>query len=155
LPNDGPVTIDHAGTTSPLTVTVTYDGGEVRLTEVELLGQSPGEAVEPCGNELEIDVTLEFATEDGLFAETFAVPLLANSHSEGPQPSFYFPLHLEAFVGQLALDDFTYEDGEINELTLMGQFEDGLVQGGLGMEVLTMDWVGFGSVAGFEAVREP
>lgn len=155
LPNDGPLTVEHAGTTSPLTVTVTYEGGEIRLTEVELLGQSPGDPPEVCGNRLEIDVTLGFATEDGLFAESFAVPLLINSHSEEPQPSFYFSLDTEALDGQLSLDDFEYQNGEITDLVLMGNFDGGLVQGDLFMEVSTMDWVGFGTVASFEAIRAP
>lgn len=160
LPNDGPTMIEHAGTMSPLTVTVSHDGGEIRLTEVELVGEFPNgnNGGVPCSNILEIDVTLGFATEDGLFAETFMVPISISSVTDDQFPSLpgiYFPLDMAALDGSLALDDFAFEDGEITDLVLTGNFEGNAVSGGLMMEVLFMDWVGFGSVAGFEATRTP
>jgi hypothetical protein len=156
LPEDGPVTVEHAGTTSPLTMTVSYDGGEIRLIEVELLGQPPqGEGIEACGNILQIDVVLGFETEDGLFSESFEVPITINSSSDPIDPSFYFSLDMEAFQGQLALDDFTVDMGEVSDLVLIGGFDGDIATGSLNIEILTMDWVGFGSIAGFEATRQP
>jgi hypothetical protein len=155
MSNDGPRTVEHAGTMSPLTIEIVYEG-EVRLTEVELIGQFPGGELggEPCGNRLEFDVSLLFATEDGLFVEAMIVPLRVFSHGESSHPSFYFSLDFDDFSGSLALDDFAFNDGEITDLILSGSFADGLVEGGLGMEVIFMDWIGFGSIAQFEAARQ-
>jgi hypothetical protein len=155
LPEDGPVTIEHAGTESPLTLTVTYEGGEVRLTEVELVGQpQDGELVGTCSNILEVDVTLDFVTDDGLFAESLQVPMRIYSQSDYALPGFYFSLDLAALQGELALEDFTVNEGTLSDLVLIGEFEDDNVHGSLNTEIMTMDWVGFGSVAGFGAIRQ-
>jgi hypothetical protein len=154
---EGPVIIEHAGTASPLTVTVTYEGGEIRVIETELVGQPPqgdGELEdELCSNVLLIDVTLGFATEDGLFAETFEVPIRVLSHPDWLSPSFSFSLDMDAWQGELALDDFVVEEGMVSDLVLGGQFDGELVSGGLNIEILTMDWVGFGNIGGYDAAR--
>lgn len=159
LPEDGPVTNDHAGTSSPLTMSVTYDGGEVRLTEVELVGQPPqgGEFWEGglCGNILEVDVTLGFTTQDGLFAEAFEIPIRIYADSEYAKPGFYFALDMGALQGQLALDDFTVDNGEVRDLVLIGEIDGEAAHGSLNIEIGTMDWVGFGGIASFDATREP
>ncbi|HLT35978.1 MAG TPA: hypothetical protein VK034_06825, partial [Enhygromyxa sp.] len=150
-PQDGPVTNEHAGTSSPLTLTVTHDGGEIRLTEVELLGQAPQgdgdlEEDELCENMLEIDVTIGFATEDGLFAESFEVPMVIYSDLESLMPRFTLSLDLDAMQGQLASDDFVVVDeGMVSKLVLGGHFDGDVAGGGLNIEVMTMDWVGAGS----------
>jgi hypothetical protein len=156
-PNDGPRTVEHAGTMSPLTLSVTYEGGEIRLTEVAHVGELPGG--DPggfaCSNTLEIDVRLDFVTDDGLFAESFEIPLLVYSHGGPSVPTLYFSLDMDALQGQLSLDDFSFEDGEITDLILTAEFSGDAVNGGLGMEVAWMDWVGFGGIANFDAAREP
>ncbi|MFV8755452.1 hypothetical protein ACNOYE_33300 [Nannocystaceae bacterium ST9] len=152
--NDGPVTITHAGTSSPLSMDVDYVDGEVRLTEVEFAGEFPNgqEGGEPCSNHLEIDVKLEFATEDGLFAEALVAPLDAYSHSEDPGPKFYLDWGLlEGHMGSLSIDDFAFADATIEALILSASFADDQASGGLNMQVETMDWVGFGVVASFSA----
>src|SRR5690606_25847411 len=123
--------------------------------EVERVGEYPDEGVFLCGNQLEIDVNLTFETQDGLFDEAYDIPLRINSHSESSQPEFDVSLGLDGFNGSLALDDFAFQDGELTDLVLHGNFDEGLLQGGLSMEVLIMDWVGFGVVANFDANRSP
>jgi len=158
MPDDGPVTNEHAGTSSPLTMTVTYEGGEVRLTEVELVGQPPQGGLEleggVCSNILEVDVTLGFATEDGLFAEAFEIPVRIYSDSEYAKPGFYFSLDMAALEGQLALADFSVDDGTIRDLVLIGEIDGDNAHGSLNIEIGTMDWVGFGSIASFETIRQ-
>lgn len=157
LPNDGFLSIEHAGTSSALTMSVSYEGGEVRLTEVELVGQPPqgGELAGECSNVLEVDMTLDFATADGLFAEALQVPIRIYSDAEHARPGFYFSLDLAGLQGQLALDDFTVDQGSVSDLVLIGDFDGDAVEGSLNVEILSMDWVGFGAVAGFEAARVP
>jgi hypothetical protein len=160
LPEDGPVTVEHAGTTSPLTMTVTYEGGEIRLIETELVGQPPQgdgglEEGDVCSNILLIDFKVDFVTEDGLFAESFEIPITFLSHSELSTPSYYFTLDMDAIQGELALDDFVVDQGEVSALVLTGQFDGDVANGSLNIEILTMDWVGFGSIAGFDATRQP
>jgi hypothetical protein len=156
-PNDGPREVAHAGTMSPLTITVTYEGGEMRLTEVERVGQPPNGELEGevCSNILELDVRLDFVTDDGLFAEAFQVPISIASHASPSLPGFYFSLDMNALQGQLSIDDFSFTDAEITDLILTGEFAGDAVAGGLSMDVLWMDWVGFGGIASFEATREP
>jgi hypothetical protein len=153
--NDGPVMVEHAGTSSPLTMAVAHVGGEIRLTEVEFVGEFPNgnEGGEPCSNHLEIDVELEFVTEDGLFAESMTVPLDAYSHSESPSPRLYLDLDFDTHMGSLQMDDFSFTDGVVEVLILTAEFTAEQSHGGLSMQVLIMDWVGFGGVASFTADR--
>jgi hypothetical protein len=154
---EGFLTIAHAGTTSPLTISVDYEGGEVRLAEVELVGQPPEGGFEfgTCSNVLSIDVTLGFATEDGVFAEAFAVPVRVYSHSfsDSALASFYFSVDLAALQGSLALADFSIDNGEVSDLVMTGDLDGDTINGSLNIEIMTMDWVGFGGIADFQATR--
>ena len=158
--NDGPITIAHAGTSSELSMSVSYEGGEIRLHEVENVGEfSNGDGpIWICSNVVEIDVVITFTTADGLFAETFEVPITVASHTEDGGvgvPGFSTSLDLDGFAGTLALADFEFTDAEITDLVLGGNFSDDTAGGGLSMEVETMDWVGFGGVAEFSTLRQP
>jgi hypothetical protein len=153
--NDGPVMITHAGTSSALTMALAHLDGEVRFTEVEFAGEFPGgqEGGEPCSNHLEIDIQFNFVTADGLFAESLTLPLDVYSHSEDPGPRIYHALDMDAHMGTLSIDDFSFTDAEIDALILTASFDGDVSEGGLAMQVLTMGWVGFGGVAGFDAER--
>lgn len=153
--NDGPVSVTHAGTSSPLAMSIGYAGGEVRLTEVELVGQTPDVEGEPCSNRIEIDVNYEFATEDGVFAESGITTLQAESHAFEPGPSIDLELDLAALGGSLSASDFTVSDGILEKLELMIGFAQAPVTGALWVQIQVMDWVGFGSIAGFTATKEP
>jgi len=153
---------DHAGTESPLTVTATFAGGDAVLTEVPLAGQWVEDDLlgQLCSNTLEFDVELDFATEDGVFAETLLVRVTALSHtdpefSDGIEPSIYHHLDMAAHQGSLSFADFQVVDGTLTDLIIIAGFgQDGLT-GSLNAEVEAMDWVGFGSIAGFDAPRVP
>lgn len=157
LPNDGFVTTTHADSSSALSMSVTYDGGEIRLIEVANAGDFPDgdPGGVPCQNRVEIDLTLGFTTADGLFAEAFAIPITVSSHDELALPGFYFSLDMDLLQGQLSLDDFSISDGVLTDIVLLGSFADATVGGSLNLEIETMDWVGFGSVATFTATRQP
>lgn len=154
--NDGPVTVTFAGTSSPLAMAVAHLGGEVRFTEVEFAGEFPNgqEGGSPCSNHLEIDVQFNFVTEDGVLAESFVAPLDAYSHSEDPDPSFYLELDFDdpaTHMGSASWDDFAFTDAEVEAIILDASFPGDAVDGSLNMQVLTMDWVGFGGIASFDA----
>jgi hypothetical protein len=161
-PAEGVVIPSHAGTESPLTVTATFTGSDAILTEVPLAGQwvedSPLALL--CTNTLELEVTLDFATEDGVFDESLVVLVTAISHGDpegsGTDPSVYHHLDMDAHQGSLTIADFdVVEGGTLTDLVLLFSFGEASLTGSLNAEVLTMDWVGFGSVAGFDAARVP
>ncbi len=160
-PNDGPVTVGHAETNSALTLSVAHDGGEVRLIEVALSGQFPNgtEGGTPCSNRLEIDTTISFATEDGLFEETWDASIekrsVEDDFSNGAAASLYRPIDFSAHEGTLMASDFSFQGAELRDVIVTASFGDGEVSGGLLMEVQSGDgedgWIGAGDVASFSA----
>jgi hypothetical protein len=158
-PADGGWTNTHADMTSPLTAAITHNGGEVRLIEVELLGQPPMGDGGPnlCSNRLSVDVELEFATEDGVFAETLAVAMgvLADP---GDTWGFGWDIDFDQNGGTLDLADFMANDGDITALVLSGQASPAGLTGELGMEVTSGmgpdGVVGFGLIAEYDAARQ-
>ncbi len=71
-----------AGGTTNLTLNVALDGTLVRYVESEpdLSGEETGLGMAPvCEDRLEIDVTVTFVTEDGMFNETWDATLIATS----------------------------------------------------------------------------
>jgi hypothetical protein len=161
LENDGPAMVTHAGTTSPLAMAVAHEGGEIRLTEVELLGQFPNgqNGGVPCANTIEIDVALDFVTEDGLFNESMTAALKQFSGGDDDEfpsgPSFYFSLDFDAHQGTLALSDFAFTDAVVRDIIFAADFADADVSGSVNMEVEVMDFIGFGPVANFSATPQP
>jgi hypothetical protein len=160
----------HAGSSSPLTMTVTYTGGEIRLTEVELVGQSGsggfGFPNYVCANILQIDVTLDFATEDGLFAETITAAIRVFSHDETHDggvslPSFNFGLDMDAHQGLLSLEDIDIDigddddDAEIDVLLFAASFDEDLVLGDLIVQFSANTWIAAFPIAKFAATRQP
>jgi hypothetical protein len=113
-----------------------------------------------CTNTLEFEVTLDFATEDGVFDESLVVLVTAISHGDpeggGSDPSIYHHLDLTMHQGSLTIEDFdVIEDSMLTDLVLLAGFREGGMGGSLNVEVLTMDWAGFGSIASFGAPRVP
>jgi hypothetical protein len=160
--NEGVVLIDHLGTESPLTITATFAGGDAYLTEVPLAGQwvDDGPLATLCTNTLEFDVTLDFVTADGVFDESLVVSVTAISHGDpefgDTDPGIYHRLDMAAHQGSLMLSDFEVVDGGmLSDLVLIAGFHETGITGSLNAEVLTMDWVGFGSIASFDAPRVP
>jgi hypothetical protein len=164
--NDGPSVIAHAGTSSPLSMSVAHTGGEVRLVEVELLGEFPNgqDGGSLCGNRLEFEVDFDFATEDGVFAESSVVPISVSSvdpEEGGVAPSIYWKLDMDALGGSLSLDDFSFEGGTITQVILMADFAGDASNGSLAIEVHGDEGspleggVLFGIIAEFEAMLMP
>jgi len=158
--NDGPITVAHAETSSPLTLTVAHDGGEVRHIEVELAGQFPDGNLGgiPCSNRIEIDTSISFATEDGLFNETWDASVEQSSDTvsdEGSTVSLYRAIDFSAHDGTLMTSDFSFEGAQLRDVIVTAGFGDGEVTGSLLMEVQSGDdetgWIGAGDVASFSA----
>jgi hypothetical protein len=160
-PAEGPVIASQAGTESPLTITAKFSGGDAVLTEVPLAGEwaDDEQSVMLCTNTLEFEITLDFATEDGVFDESLVVLVTANSHGDpeggGTDPSIYHHLDMTMNEGSLTIEDFEIADGTLTDLVLLASFREGGMGGTLNAEVETMDWVGFGSIASFGAPRVP
>lgn len=76
--------------TTPLALTVTWDGGEARFVDSEPVypeGESPAIGI-VCDDRVEVDVDVTFATDDGAFDEAWGLALeglsadLATFHQE-------------------------------------------------------------------------
>lgn len=152
LANGFPVQVTHAGTSSGLTATVSYDAGTVRYVEVELAGEFPGGQLGgiPCTNTLEVDVTLDFVTADGVFDESMAVQMVAASEPDAEQPAFYLSVDMAALQGTLSEDDFTADDnGTITDYVLLAGFQENQFGGSFNVQVESDFGGGFGSLATF------
>jgi hypothetical protein len=151
--NNGLVTITHAGTVSDAQVRVEYLGGEVRLTEVERVGlEETEEPYGPCSNRLEVDARIEFTTADGVLAEVLDAPVVFLSH-EG-EPSVQIALDLDMLQGSLSADDFMISnDGELYATYLMLSLPGPTIGGGVSIEVLVMEFIGFGGAASLEGTK--
>lgn len=163
LPNDGPITVAHAGQTASFEMSVVHKGGEVRLVELELAGSFPNgqEGGVLCTNRLEIDAEVSLSTDDGVFAETWSVTLdhspAWDGGSELPTTSLYRAIDFDAHQGTLVTSDFAFEGGDFTDAIVNARFEDGKVSGTLLMEVRglgDMDWIGAGDVASFESAAD-
>ncbi|MCZ7584645.1 MAG: hypothetical protein M5R36_15635 [Deltaproteobacteria bacterium] len=81
------------GGETELTVTIAYDGGEIR--EVESVPVEGGaEIAADCRHRIEIEVSIGFATDDGAFDENWSGVL---SQSLAPEGGFDAPLLAAAF----------------------------------------------------------
>jgi hypothetical protein len=137
-PPDPLIEITHAGTTAALTMSLRYQGGEIRLETYDNPEATPdSDGGRQCGSSLFIDVALTFATDDGAFAEQWPVTLSANSHSwDGPYPTMAQPLHFGELNGTLTESDITLHDQgsatyTLDEMVLIGSFPADLTANGL------------------------
>jgi hypothetical protein len=158
--SNGGWTVTHAGTESVLTAGLTHAGGEVRLFEVELEGEPPnGELVGLCGNYLQVDMQLDFATADGVFAESLTVPVWIPVPGSESTPAYYYELDFATHMGSLTAADFTVDQGMVTGIVLSGQVDDVGLGGELGMEVVISEGpdgiVGYGLMADYDAPRVP
>ena len=153
LANDGFETA-HAGTSSPLSMTLSYEGGEVRLREVAQHGNLPGGQLggSPCSNSLEIDARLLFSTEDGLFDEDLDVTLRVEAIG-GSGVQLNYDIDFATHQGSLVYEDFSFGDSEVTNIVLGLGYAGATSDGYLGMEVFDaeFDVVGFGPVANIES----
>jgi hypothetical protein len=137
-PEDPIIVFAHANTTADVTFTLTHTG-EVRLTEVANLGgdASASEGASySCSNELEIEMSLDYSTSDGLLDEVLSVELSLASHEFDPilsLPTFTRTLDLDNRDGDLSTADFELAgSATMREVFLRGRFsEDGTARGTL------------------------
>ena len=94
------------GGETSLTVTISYDGGEIRQIESQPAeGENQNEIGFECLHRMEIDVSVGFSTEDGAFAETWQAVLAQSIAAE-----------------QVGLDD-PYLSAEFDPAGIAGSFE--------------------------------
>lgn len=145
-----------AGSTAPsdLTLTVSYDGGEIRSIDAEMLdcGELEGCA---CEDRLEVDVTWRMTSADGVLDETWIVPVLHEPRSWVLQKpiGMFRDLSLEEMNGSLSAASFVTE-GELDSLDLRLTFRNGAVQGTVGSIVIWMGGAWGGPAAHFAALRD-
>lgn len=126
-----------------LSLDATYTDGEIRYiqsdepvgeTGMSYAGEGDADVAEPypesdpCPDRVEVDVSLSFATEDGVFAEVFELALRA---SQLDQVSFAQDLDLSAMGGSFNIDDYsTAVDYDERNVGVSGSFgPDGATSG--------------------------
>lgn len=132
------VVFAHADTSADVAFSLTHTG-EVRLVEVENVGGDPTASAGSsfsCSNRIEIDMTLDFSTSDGLFDEVLDVELYVDSHQFDPilaLPAFSRTLDLDDLNGDLSSADFELAgSATMREVLLRGRFSaDGTAAGSL------------------------
>lgn len=78
------LTQNPLGGQTDLTVTIAYDGGEIRQVESVPVDDGTGAEIEvDCRNRLEIDVTISVTTADGAFDETWSSVLVQTRDAGG------------------------------------------------------------------------
>jgi hypothetical protein len=104
------------GTSSPLTVSVIYDKGEVRFMDSEPVDDGSGiEFAIGCTDWVEVDVSVSFSTADGAFAETWLLPVTAMDSStasfseDGTPDSFSGSIDFSAMLGEPG----SYDDASV------------------------------------------
>ncbi|MBK8265381.1 MAG: hypothetical protein IPK80_29135 [Nannocystis sp.] len=165
--SDGPFTSAHAGTSSPLTMSIIYEGGEARLIEVERHGGYPNgqEGGVPCSNTVEIDLLLDFATEDGLFNESQVEATLridAYGWEGDNERTLIWQLDFGSLVGALKSSDFSFDSFTIESFWMQigypaeAQSTGALIMESHGEQGTPVEGiVGVGPVGGFNADAIP
>jgi hypothetical protein len=126
----------HAGASSALTANLIYAGGPITLLEVENLGTpSTGFIIGVCSNSLIVDMVLEFATDDGVFAEVMVVQVQMPGPEANIHPWFSRRLDLDAMTGTLAASDFVLDGGVLADLSLSGELRGAGLTGDLQMMI--------------------
>lgn len=125
-----------AGEDTTLTTGATWDGGEVRFVDGERSGttqRQPDTGATPCGDALEVDVSLAFSTDDGVFAESWPLTLQAY---EADSASYFQDLGAVTLAG--TFDKWAYADPTADYESLTAEVGGILTPGGgIGWIVLT------------------
>jgi hypothetical protein len=149
--NDGPITVAHAQTASPLTLSVGATPSAARLIAVERDGQYPTgqEGGSLCSSAVEIDVEVAFSTDDGLFAERWLSTLtLRKQDAPSSTLAFAQSLDFDTHEGSLAEDDFAFAGDSVARVSVDGRIGDATAGGSLHMYT---SGSGAGPVAFFDA----
>lgn len=157
---EGPVLYTGSTEPTPVQVQLSYDGGEIRDIDAELVEPCQHDGPCPCADRLEIDVTMRIVSDDGVLDETWVVTL---NHHVGddtgfsqPGTSVYHRFDPDQTQGTLDLDSFAVDEGVVLEQTILTiDLGEGAMAGGVLVEVSSdMGWFGAGGAAGFGAVTE-
>ncbi|MBL8944345.1 MAG: hypothetical protein JNK45_14395 [Myxococcales bacterium] len=152
--NEPPLT--YTGTTDPsaLTLTLQYDGGEIRSIDAEL-GECPSLGGCACEDRLEVDVTWRLTSADGVLDETWVAPLLHEPQSWTMAKPIGIATEFQPddTQGSLSAASFTGE-GELQSLTARATFRNGAAQGSIDGLVLWNEWIGAGAAATFAALKD-
>ncbi|MCA9659199.1 MAG: hypothetical protein KC486_12710 [Myxococcales bacterium] len=150
------VTHKNDGASAPVTVELTYAGGELRDIDAVLVQPCPHDGPCPCEDSLEIDVNLRISSDDGALDETLTVALTStpNNLIGSALPSIYHPYDPDAAPGGLETTDLDVDASALRDVILTGTLDRGGAHIGLNAEVEVGDGVGFGPFAEVFAIRE-
>ncbi|MDP7112667.1 MAG: hypothetical protein QGH45_11925 [Myxococcota bacterium] len=111
------VTLEYGedGDSAGLTIELLHDGGEARYVESVAVypdsGQEMDTAAVQCESRVDIDITTTFATDDGVFAESWELPLAATA---GDAASFSLsdlqPADFQGSYDFMAFDPAEYDE---------------------------------------------
>ena len=159
--SEGPVLYEGAVGPTPVEIEVAYIGGEIRDIDAELVSPCQHDGPCPCEDSLEVDVQLRIVSGDGVLDETWTVALkhyvTGGDGFTTPGTSMFHGFEPDDTQGTLSRASFSLSDGTtLDQMVLTGQFRDGALEGGLGVEV-SLDgpgggFGGFGSLASFGTV---
>jgi hypothetical protein len=153
---DAPTNYLGSTAPSPMTLTLTYDGGEIRSIDAELVTPCETDGPCPCEDSLEVDVIWRLVGEDGVLDETWVAPVIHQPGSwfMASALGIHHEFQPDETEGSLSAASFGLEDGaELQQLEARAELGSGAAQGSINAEVLWMDWAGFGPIANFAGVR--
>ena len=141
---------------APVTVTITYAGGELRSIDAEMVGQCPSFAGCYCEDMFEIDVTWRLTTADGVLDETWTAPIQhdPNSYTMVRPLGIRGASTIDELGGSLWAGSFELPpDIELREVSAQAELGSGIAIGSIFIETASMGAVGFGLIADFIAAR--
>ncbi len=153
---EGPVQYSGAPGPTGVEIEVTYDGGEARSVEGDLLVPCDHEGPCPCPDSLEVDVGLRFTSEDGVFDEQFDAVVVLSIDDTGFSSGRselrlrFQPDETSGTFSTASLD--LADEFALNYLELGLTPSGGGVAGSLNAEVEGMGLAGFGTIASIGAV---
>lgn len=156
---EGPARYDGALGPAPLTIEVTYAGGEIRDVDAELVMACEHDGPCPCEDRLEVDMDMRVRSEDGVLNEAWTVAVRHQPTSDGfggNGTSIYHRFDPDQTQGSLSRASFTLSgDVVIEEMVATGEFRGGSLAGGFNLQVAlggAGGGIGFGPGATFGTV---
>lgn len=153
---EGPVQYSGAPGPTGVEIEVTYDGGEARSIEGELIMSCNHDGPCPCPDSLEVDVGLRFTSEDGVFDEQFDASVFVSLDDTGfssGRAEIRVRFQPDETSGTFSTAALDLTDGfALNYLEFGLTPSGGGAGGSLNAEVEGMDFVGFGNIASIGAV---
>lgn len=156
---EGPVRYSGALGPIPLTIEVTYAGGEIRDVDAELVTPCQHDGPCPCEDRLEIDMEMRVRSDDGVLDEAWTVAVHHQPSYDGfgsNGTSIYHRFDPDETQGSLSRASFTLSDDVVlDEMVATGEFRGGSLAGGFNVQVAlggAGGGIGFGPGATFGTV---